>query len=339
MSNRYTAFDRYGLRHLPKHLANREAGGQILPKLLSDFDWLQHKLEIVGPSALIEDYDLLTDGHDLKLVQKALRLADHILANNEEQLAGQLLGRLLVYRSRDIQELLQQVRNDQKGPWLRPVRASLMLPTEPLLRTLTGHTDSVRALAVTPDERYLISGCRDTTIRVWSIEDWTVLRTLHGHEGWVMALAVTPDGRKLVSASWDRTLRVWDLSDGTCIFTLRGHTDPVFDVAITPAGQYAISASRDKTLKMWDLESGTEVRTLRGHTNWAKAVVVTPDGGRIISGSSDRIIKAWDAETGIELFALEWAQEGSERFNYDARRRASYFCFVRQYAQGLGPDE
>jgi WD40 repeat protein len=249
MHNRYAAFDEYGVQHFPKHLARR-GRDQFLENLLFDFDWLKLKLDRADPKVLIADYDLLPRNLEVGLVQKALRLAAHVLSSDKEQLASQLLGRLLVYGPQNIQELLKQAKDHQNDPWLCPIRSGLMLPTEPLIRTLTGHTDSIRALVVSPDERLLISGCRDKLIRIWSIEDWTVLRTLSGHSGWIMALALTPDGDKVVSASWDRTIRVWNVSDGTCLFTLDEHSDPVFDVTVTPSGRYAVSASRDKTIKV-----------------------------------------------------------------------------------------
>ncbi len=39
------------------------------------------------------------------------------------------------------------------------------------LKTLTGHTHSVRRLIITNDKKYLISGSWDSTIRVWNIEN------------------------------------------------------------------------------------------------------------------------------------------------------------------------
>jgi hypothetical protein len=43
------------------------------------------------------------DDADLRLVQSALRLSAHVLAQDKTQLAGQLLGRLLGQEAPDIQ--------------------------------------------------------------------------------------------------------------------------------------------------------------------------------------------------------------------------------------------
>ncbi len=90
--------------------------------------------------------------------------------------------------------------------------------------TLHGHTESIAAVAVTPDGRWAVSGSWDKTLRVWDLESGAVLATLRGHSEAVRAVAVTPDGRRAVSGSRDKTLKVWDLESGAELATLRGHT-------------------------------------------------------------------------------------------------------------------
>ena len=49
------------------------------------------------------------------------------------------------------------------------------------LRTLTGHTDWVRAVAVTPDGQRAVSASDDQTLKVWELGSGRELRTLTGH--------------------------------------------------------------------------------------------------------------------------------------------------------------
>jgi WD40 repeat protein len=84
-------------------------------------------------------------------------------------------------------------------------------------RTLTGHSDGVTAVAVTPDGRRAISASYDRTLKVWDLDQTSFgleERTLTGHGSGVRAVAVTPDGRRAIPASSDKTLKVWDLSTG-----------------------------------------------------------------------------------------------------------------------------
>jgi len=298
--------DGYFFARLPWHL---HAAGRCadLRRLLLDYAWLRTKLAALGPAPLIADYDLLPADQDLQRIQGALRLSAHILAQEQGQLATQLLGRLLGFESPVLQDFCRQVleeKNQEGRPWLRPLTSSLTPPGGPLLRTLRGHTDRVIAVALTPDGRRAVSGSMDNTLKVWDLKTGAALATLGGHTSRVSAVAVTPDGTRAVSGSWDRTLKVWDLETGAELATLNGHTGSVNAVALTPDGTRAVSGSDDETFKVWDLETGAELATLSGHTSSVSAVAASPDGRRAVSGSWDRTLKVWDLETGRELATL-----------------------------------
>lgn len=73
--------------------------------------------------------------------------------------------------------------------------------------TLSGHTNSVRSLAVLRNG-YLASGSDDQTIRIWDTELNKHVMTLTGHSGNVVSLIVLSNGY-LVSGSRDTTVKIW----------------------------------------------------------------------------------------------------------------------------------
>ncbi|MFN7097351.1 MAG: pentapeptide repeat-containing protein, partial [Gammaproteobacteria bacterium] len=83
--------------------------------------------------------------------------------------------------------------------------------TKKLLGNLTGHTDSIRCLAYSPQNTQLASGSDDMTVRLWEVKTLKS-RILKGHTKRINCLAYSSDGKKLVSASDDGTLRLWDAS-------------------------------------------------------------------------------------------------------------------------------
>ena len=159
------------------------------------------------------------------------------------------------------------------------------LGTGQRVRTLEGHTSSVRAVALTPDGRRAVSGSGDHTLRLWDLESGQCLGTLEGHTSSVRAVALTPDGRRALSASDDRTLRLWDLESGQCLRTLEGHRGAVDAVAVLPDGRRAVSGSVDYTLRLWDLESGKKIATFTGEDDM-DACAVALDGQTIIAGDA-----------------------------------------------------
>jgi len=82
------------------------------------------------------------------------------------------------------------------------------------IRSPEGHTDRVRAVAVSPDGRFIVSGSDDRTVKVWEAESGQLLRSLAGHTGGVNAVAVSPDRRWIISGSDDHTIRAWDPESG-----------------------------------------------------------------------------------------------------------------------------
>ena len=61
--------------------------------------------------------------------------------------------------------------------------------------------------------KYLITGARDGSIKVWD-PAWHLKLVFVGHRGPVMALAIYPYGPYIMSGSEDTTIRVWSLE--TC---------------------------------------------------------------------------------------------------------------------------
>ncbi|HAJ61531.1 MAG TPA: serine/threonine protein kinase, partial [Cyanobacteria bacterium UBA8543] len=58
--------------------------------------------------------------------------------------------------------------------------------------TLTGHSDWVKCLAITPDGQMLASGSQDKTIKLWQLDTGELKSTLIGHWGEVNCIAIAP---------------------------------------------------------------------------------------------------------------------------------------------------
>lgn len=121
------------------------------------------------------------------------------------------------------------------------------------LRTLTGHTAYVNAIAFSPsgNEVATASGASDRTVKLW--ESRPVKRaTLQGHvSGDIDAVAYSPDGKTIASGGRDKTTIIWDVASGSARQTLTGHTDFVTSVAFSPDGKTLASGSKDRTVKLW----------------------------------------------------------------------------------------
>lgn len=295
--------DGYYFENLAHHLVR--AGLQDEAQtLLLDLTWLSAKLSATDVAALLADYDIVAGSETIELVRGALRLAGHILAREPGQLPAQLAGRLADEPAPQIRRLVAQVRNSRADTWWCPAGASLIAPGGPLQAVLVGHTGWLRALATSPDNRTVVSGANDGTVRVWNLDDGSERYTLHGHDGAVWSLALTPDDRTIVSGATDGTVRVWGLRDGVEKHVLRGHESIVWSVAVTPDGRHAVSGSADGTVRVWDLDTGIQRHVLRGHRA-AVSNVAAPDDQTAASRSEDGTVRIWNLSDGSQLHCLD----------------------------------
>lgn len=181
------------------------------------------------------------------------------------------------------------------------------------LRTLSGHHNSVRAIAAHGDT--LISGSYDCTVRVWKISNGDLLHRLQGHTQKVYSVVLDPSRKRCISGSMDNLVKVWDLQSGACLFNLEGHTSLVGLLDLSH--DRLVSAAADSTLRIWDPETGVCKATLSAHTG--AITCFQHDGQKVISGS-DRTLKMWNVKTGECVKDLLSDLSGVWQVRFDERR-------------------
>jgi len=68
--------------------------------------------------------------------------------------------------------------------------------------TLWGHKKPITALAFSPDAKLLVSGSKDTTVRLWNVEGGARSRTMSDPHTWcLVAACFSPDAHTVVSVS------------------------------------------------------------------------------------------------------------------------------------------
>ncbi len=166
-----------------------------------------------------------------------------------------------------------------------------------LYKTLNGHSGFVNSVVISSDNRYMVSGSDDKTVRLWDVNSGKLLKTLNGHSDIVLSVVISSDNRYIVSGGYD-TVKLWDFKSGKLLKTLNGHSDSVASVAISSDNRYIVSGGWDKTVQLWDVNSGKLLKTLNGHNRSVYSVAISSDNRYIVSGSSDKTVKLWDLKSG-----------------------------------------
>jgi U3 small nucleolar RNA-associated protein 13 len=194
----------------------------------------------------------------------------------------------------------------------------------------------VLCLDRSPDGRWLVTGSKDRTARVWvpgGRSGWRCVAVCEGHAEAVGAVVFSKkmeagQGRFLFTASQDRTVKMWDLSglvedeladDAQPIKARSLVTLPIADkdinaLDLAPNDRFLVSGSQDKLVKIFEVDftpgpsaqgALTHVGTCKGHRRGVWAVKFSRNDRIVASGAADRTIKLWSLDDFTCLKSFE----------------------------------
>ena len=129
-----------------------------------------------------------------------------------------------------------------------------------LTHKLDGHTNSVFAVAFTPDNKQLITAGRDAHLRIWTVEnDYPETGSIIAHMFTINHLTFSPDGKYFATCSMDKSVKVWNTANFKLLKVIdkarhAGHGTSVNKLFWTAHDNQLVSCSDDRTISVWDIK-------------------------------------------------------------------------------------
>jgi len=163
-----------------------------------------------------------------------------------------------------------------------------------LSSVFTSHSGCVHALAFNSDRSTLISGGRDSLVRLWHPITGKAILNLKGHVGDIFAVAISNNDRYLASGGSDCKILVWSLDKLQEPVSLHSHSAYVSSLAFCPDNRLLASGGYDNSIKIWDLWTNKTFRTFNEHLSYVTALAFNRTGDLLASGSYDCTIRLWN---------------------------------------------
>lgn len=171
------------------------------------------------------------------------------------------------------------------------------LNTLELLHSIKISEDTIRTIAISPDEKQVAFGCRDNQIKIYNLEDYMLVKTMHGHTMSVFSVQYAPSGDYLVSGSRDAQVKIWDAKSFDLLDNIPAHLFAVNSIAFHSSKPYFATASMDKSIKIWGADDFKLYKIISREKGYASHQLsinkIAWNGDQVISVSDDKRIIVW----------------------------------------------
>lgn len=204
--------------------------------------------------------------------------------------------------------------------------------TDPILRLKTDqHTAPVARISIDRQQRFLVSGSYDKTVRVYDIETGQLLQTLRipiddGYVGRIHAVTISPDGDTVAVGGW-----TGKFFGGHFIFLLKRNTGTIIKfidslpvilhLAYSPDGRYLVGMFEHGDIKVYETKNYKLYKSVDyygkdsywGSFDSSNRLVTTSFDGYIRLYDSDfKLIKKNSAPGGDEPYSAVFSPDGSQ---------------------------
>ena len=208
------------------------------------------------------------------------------------------------------------------------------IPNEPILRMEMGmHSAWITCMAVDPQNRFIVTGSQDKTLRLWDLSTGRLIRILRppiGGDpiGMINDVAFSPDGRTIACGGQTKSgketsysIYLFDRENGKLFHRISGFPGSIYRLTYSKDGSFlAIGFGKTGGIRVYRTSDYFVAGEDRDYRDWVygvdfdsqrKLVTVSADGFIRLYGSDFKLITKKRAPDGFKPFRVSFSPDGS----------------------------
>lgn len=174
-------------------------------------------------------------------------------------------------------------------------------PNQRPINSWREHRHQIYCLAVSPDEKWLITGGGDWTtgdpgeLIAWNLPERSPRARLPGHELAVWSIVFTPDGKQFATSDSKGAVRIWNTESLMQERTLQ-HSTWVRPLAMSPDGSTLAVGRGDGSVRLWDTATWQQIGVCQGHRSFSFHLRFDTAHQRLTSSGDDGTVQMWSTD-------------------------------------------
>ncbi len=176
---------------------------------------------------------------------------------------------------------------------------------ELLLLKLENHTERVRKIKLSGDNKFLVSCGSDGKVLLWDLRTREIVFERQ-YASKVLGCDLSADGNMIALVTGENLVEVWNVEFDSLVFS-KSFNKGEFRVVMLSKSckELVIGGGNDKTTEIWDIVNDNQLYTIEGHGTITYDLFLDAADKILVTSGKDKYLKVWDFKTGTLLKTFE----------------------------------